>query len=97
MSRPEHSSRVGTAWKPAWVQVMGEDVFGQTGIVDLPEGHFRCRYCLNVVRMDGRGYAACENCGMVYNEDMTINQEMSNREKKRRLEKLKYDSRHYKQ
>ena len=82
MSRFEYSSRVGTAWKPSWVQVMGEDIFGHVDIFDMPQGHFKCGHCLNVVRMDDKGYAACEKCGLIYNEDKTINKEMSNKAKK---------------
>ena len=90
-----YSSRVNTAWRPGYVQVMGEDIFGHHKLFDLPEGHFRCGHCLEVVRMDERGFAACWNCGMIYNDQGKIDAGMSNRERKRRLEKLKYDSRHY--
>ena len=93
--RYEYHSRVNTAWRPAYVQVVGEDVFGQHQVFDLPEGHFRCR-CGNVVRIDVRGFAACELCGQIYNDGGNAKAAMSNRERKRQLEKLKYDSRQYK-
>lgn len=94
MARPEYHSRAGTAWKPGYVPVMGEDVFGNVQIFDMPEGHFRCKRCNEVVRLDMRGYAACWNCGRIYNDEGDVDKGMSNREKKRRLEKLKYDCRH---
>ncbi len=92
--RYEYSSRVNTAWRPSYVQVVGEDVFGQHRVFDLPAGHFRCR-CGNVVRIDVRGFAACESCGRIYNDEGNAKTEMSNRERKRQLERLKYDSRQY--
>lgn len=76
------------------MQVMGEDIFGNVKMFDLPAGHFQCKYCRNIVRIDDRGFAACENCGSIYNDGTLDRNEMSNREKKRQLEKLKYDSRH---
>ena len=93
--RYEYHSRVNTAWRPAYVQVIGEDVFGQHRVFDLPSGHFRCQ-CGNVVRIDERGFAACELCGLIYNDVGSAKTGMSNRERKRQLEKLKYDSRRYK-
>ena len=93
--RYEYSSRVNTAWRPGYIQVIGEDVFGHHRVFDLPEGHFRCR-CGNVVRIDVRGFAACELCGQIYNDEGNAKAAMSNRERKRQLEKLKYDSRQYK-
>ena len=92
--RYEYSSRVNTAWRVGYVQVVGEDVFGQHRVFDLPEGHFCCR-CGNVVRIDVRGFAACELCGLIYNDEGNAKAGMSNRERKRQLERLKYDSRQY--
>ena len=94
--RLAHSTenRVGQAWRSGTVQVLGEDIFGNAKLFDLPAGHFQCRHCLNIVRVDDRGYAACVNCGMIYNDGMQLGKEISNREKKRRLEKLKYECRH---
>lgn len=75
--RLAHSTenRVGQAWRSGSVQVMGEDIFGNVKMFDLPAGHFQCRHCLTVVRIDERGYAACENCGMVYNDGKAIEKE----------------------
>ena len=87
-------NRTGQAWRSGSVQVIGEDIFGNIKMFDLPAGHFQCRHCLKVVRIDERGYAACENCGMVYNDGVIAPERMSNRARKKILEKLKYDSRH---
>ena len=97
--RLAHSTenRVGQAWKSGSVQVIGEDIFGNTRMFGLPAGHFQCKYCLHVqkiVRVDKRGFAACESCGTIYNDGNPAGEKMSNRERKRQLEKLKYDSRH---
>ena len=61
--RAAHSTenRVGQAWKAGSVQVMGEDIFGNVKMFDLPAGHFQCKYCLHVqkiVRVDERGFVS---------------------------------------
>lgn len=98
-ARLAHSqeNRVGQAWRPGHTQVIGEDIFGNAKIFDLPDGHFQCHHCLTVVRIDERGFAACTNCGLVYNDGKTIGREphkgrMSTRERKR----LIYDCNHNK-
>ncbi len=48
-----------------------------------------------MVRIDVRGFAACELCGLIYNDGVSVEAGMSNRERKRQLERLKYDSRQY--
>jgi len=95
-ARLAHSqeNRVGQAWRSGSVQVIGEDIFGNAKLFTLPAGHFQCHHCLTVVRIDERGFAACTNCGLIYNDGKTVENKMSNRERKRQLEKLKYDSRH---
>jgi hypothetical protein len=85
-------NRVGQAWRSGRVQVIVEDVAGAK-LIQLPAGHFQCKHCLVVVRIDERGFAACENCGMIYN-DGKVDEKMSNREKKRRKDKLIYECKH---
>jgi len=85
--RLAHSTenRVGQAWRAGSVQVMAEDLYGNVKMFDLPAGHFQCRYCLHVqkiVRVDERGFAACESCGTIYNDGNPEGQKMSKREKK---------------
>lgn len=78
-------NRIGQAWRAGSVQVMAEDIFGNAKMFDLPEGHFQCRYCLHVqkiVRVDERGFAACESCGTIYNDGKPEGEKMSKREKK---------------
>jgi DNA-binding MarR family transcriptional regulator len=90
-------NRVGQAWKSGSVQVIGEDIFGQAKLFVLPAGHFQCKFCLHVqktVRVDERGFAACESCGSIYNDGKPDEQKMSNRERKRRMEKHKYECCH---
>ncbi len=62
----EHSSRYDQAWNQFKVLVFNE--FGETK--DLPIGHFTClqKGCSGVVRVDSRGFAACEICGYIYND-----------------------------
>lgn len=85
-------NRVGQAWRSGSVQVIVEDVAGAK-LIQLPAGHFQCKHCLTVVRIDERGFAACGNCGMIYN-DGKVDEKMSNREKKRRKDKLIYECKH---
>ena len=58
-------NRVVQAWRSGSVQVIGEDIFGNVKLFDLPAGHFQCKHCLEVVRIDERGYAACVNRGPI--------------------------------
>lgn len=83
-------NRIGQAWKSGKKQVIGEDIFGNAKIFSLPDGHFQCPRCLVVVRIDERGFAACMDCGTIYN-DGKIDEKMSNRERKRREERFKYE------
>lgn len=46
-----------------------------------------------VVRIEERGFAVCVNCGRTYN-DGKVDEKMSNRERKRRKDKLIYDCKH---
>ena len=96
--RPGRSveNRVGQAWRSGSVQVIGEDLFGQAKLFVLPTGHFQCRHCLTVVRIDERGFAACDNCGMIYNDGKPEIRGMSKRERKRRKDKLIYVCKHTK-
>lgn len=94
--RLAHSAenRVGQAWRSGSVQVIGEDIFGNAKLIDMPEGHFQCKYCLHIqkiVRVDERGFAACESCGTVYNDGNFAGEKMSNREKKHRESKFRAD------
>lgn len=85
-------NRVNQAWKPGHETVEGEDVFGNKKTFQVEVGHFRC-CCGNIVRVDKNGYAACEECGLIYNDGFQ-RVETSNREKKRALERFKYDCLH---
>jgi hypothetical protein len=86
-AKPVHSpeNRVGQAWRAGSIQVLGEDCFGNVKMFDIPAGHFQCRYCLHIqkiVRVDERGFAACESCGTIHNDGNPDGQEMSKRQKK---------------
>ncbi len=87
-------SRVGQAWRSGRISVLGEDIFGNTKWFNVPAGHMQCCHCLSIIRIDKNGYAACSNCGMIYNDGVPDEAVMSNREKKRLLERLKYECRH---
>ena len=89
-------NRVGQAWKSGSVQVIGEDIFGNTRMFDLPAGHFQCRHCLAIVRIDDRGFAACVNCGMIYNDGMQMAPKPSHegRMSARKRKKLIYECNH---
>ena len=73
-ARPAHSfeGRVGQAWKPGKVPKEGVDCFGNKKIFLVEEGHFRCKKCSAIVRIDKNGFAACESCGEVFNDSKTI-------------------------
>ena len=89
--RLAHSTenRVGQAWRSGSVQVMGEDIFGQAKVFSLPSGHFLCKKCDAVVRIDARGFAACDVCGEIYNDFSEV-KIVSRRAQKRRMEEFKY-------
>jgi len=63
-------------------------------MIRIPKGHFRCPACDAVVRLDRHGFAACERCGLIYNEMISAPERMSNRSRKRILEKVIYDVNH---
>lgn len=63
--RAEHSSRVGQAWAQTKALVFNAD-WGTVAL--LPIDHFRCVHCNAIIRIDTRGYAACEVCGQIYND-----------------------------
>jgi hypothetical protein len=69
----EHSSRYDQAWNQFKALVFNE--FGETK--DLPIGHFTCLQpaCSGVVRVDSRGFAACEICGYIYNDGPKVKKE----------------------
>ena len=73
-SRLAHSNegRVGQAWKPGKVLKEGVDVFGNRKVFLVEEGHFRCKKCSAIVRIDKNGFAACESCGEIFNDRKTI-------------------------
>lgn len=91
-SRLAHSNegRVGQAWKPGKVPKEGTDCFGNKKVFLVEEGHFRCK-CSAIVRIDKNGFAACEKCGLVYNESPIRGTEyhMSKARKKKEFEKFK--------
>jgi hypothetical protein len=98
-SRLAHSNegRVGQAWKPGKVLKEGVDVFGNRKVFLVEEGHFRCKKCSSIVRIDKNGFAACDKCGEIYNDSKTIRgteYHMSKRQKKKLNNKLIYDSLH---
>ena len=88
-------NRIGQAWKAAFVQVFAADFNGEYRLFDMPRGSFLCPTCKARVEIDARGYAACETCGFIFNESPDKNT-MSNRERKRRLEKFKWSCNHAK-
>jgi len=97
--RLAHSTenRVGQAWRAGSIQVMAEDLYGNVKMLDLPAGHFQCKYCLHVqkiVRVDERDFAACESCGVIYNDGQPRQEKMSNSKRKKLLERFKYDCLH---
>jgi len=60
-------NRVNQAWKPGHEEREGVDIFGNKKTFQVEVGHFRC-CCGNIVRVDKNGYAACEECGLIYND-----------------------------
>jgi hypothetical protein len=91
-ARPAHSfeGRVGQAWKPGKVLKEGVDVFGNRKVFLVEEGHFRCKKCSTIVRIDKNGFAACEHCGEIFNDSGSMGHRASNRSKKAALERFKY-------
>lgn len=90
-ARRAHSqeNRVGQAWKQRIVEKQMEDrKTGKIKVFKIPNGHFRCR-CNGIIRLDHRGYAACEKCGQIYNDGPTV--VVGRKQKKRDLERFKYD------
>jgi hypothetical protein len=87
---PAHSTenRTGQAWKVGSVQVFVQVHRSTYKLFDMPEGLYKCK-CGAVVRIDKRGFAFCESCGNIFN-DRNAPHRMSNREKDRQIEKLKY-------
>ena len=85
--RLAHSAenRVGQAWRSGSVQVVGEDIFGQVKVFSLPSGHFLCKKCDAVVRIDARGFAACDVCGEIYNDCTSSKPKMTEKSKKRSM------------
>jgi hypothetical protein len=72
-SHPVHSpeNRTGQAWRSGSIQVIVEDYDGAK-LICLPSGHYQCRYCLNIIRIDERAVAACVNCGYIYNDGQVV-------------------------
>lgn len=91
---PVHSpeNRTGQAWKERTVKKQIEAGNGKIKTIEVSDGHFKC-HCNAIVRIDEHGYAACEECGEIYNSNI-ICSPTSNRELKRRIEKHKYDCGH---
>ncbi len=98
-ARRAHSAenRVGQSWKEKTRKEQIEDPKdGKIKIVAVREGHFTCR-CNAIVRIDKRGFAACEVCGEVYNDgptDIYKPMEISKRALKRLNNKFIYDCLH---
>ncbi len=84
--------RVGQAWGVHKVLKETTDEWGKKKIVKVIDGHFRCK-CGAVVRIDKNGFAACEKCGLIYNDGSVHDAEhqLSNRQKKKLTEKFIYD------
>ena len=94
-ARRAHSAenRVGQSWKEKTRKERIEDPKdGKIKIVDVHEGHFTCR-CNAIVRIDKRGFAACEACGEVYNDgppDIYKQNGISKRAAKKAIERFKW-------
>ena len=84
----QNEGRVGQSWMEKKVKKEGEDCFGNKKTFLVEDGHFLC-HCGSVVRLDKNGFAACENCGEIFN-DRGHEPQMSNRQKKLSLERFKY-------
>lgn len=95
-------NRTGQAWKAKeglacvliWDRKCDPPKFKCGDEVKVNQGPVLCK-CGGVIRIDTRGYAACEGCGEIYNANIGENlYQMSNRAKKRLNEKLIYDCLH---
>jgi len=85
--RAEHSSRVGQAWAQVKVWVVDDS----RDVSLLPFSHFRCSRCDAVVRIDTRGYAACECCGLIFNDGrLPYRHEKKSSELARRVKRAHY-------
>ena len=91
VSSPEN--RIGQAWKPGEIQVIGEDEGGNAKIFSLPDGNYKCS-CGSVVTVYKNAVAACEGCGEIYSDPSTPEGRMSRKEQKRRVERHKYECVH---
>lgn len=60
-------NRIGQAWKPDEVQVIGEDCFGHSKLFKMPDGNYKCS-CGAIVKVYKNVVAACEMCGYIHNE-----------------------------
>ena len=62
-----HLSKVGTAWKEDFVQVIVRDpVTKAHKLLKMPRGNISCKKCHEIIRYDTRGYAYCQ-C-QIYND-----------------------------
>jgi hypothetical protein len=84
-------NRVGQSWKPGKVELEGEDVFGNKKKFMMDKGLYKCKKCNEVVRIDIRGYAHCTKCGEIHNDGFTAIPRISNRGRKKLIERFKYD------
>ena len=61
-----HKSKVGTAWKTDFVQVIVQDpVTKAHKLLKMDQGNISCKKCHEIITYDARGYAFCQ-C-QVYN------------------------------
>jgi ssDNA-binding Zn-finger/Zn-ribbon topoisomerase 1 len=85
-------NRIGQAWTQNKVLVFDNN---NGTVKKKPLGHFACPKCDFVVEIDSRTYAFCPKCGDIFNDSpVNIIPKISNRERKRQDEKLKYDCCH---
>jgi hypothetical protein len=72
-SHPAHSpeNRIGQAWKPDEVQVIGEDGFGHNKLFKMPDGNYKCS-CGHTVKIYKNVVAACEGCGYIFNDPVVF-------------------------
>lgn len=63
----EFSSRVNQAWTQTKAYVFDNE---QYNVQTLPLEHFKCR-CNAIVYVDKNGFAACDKCGLVFNDKMS--------------------------
>lgn len=71
LGRQERIDREGQAWSQDKATFEEKDIFDQPIQVHLPIGPFLCeeKGCGSIVRIDDRGFAFCEECGTIYNDD----------------------------